>query len=120
MIPQTPRGEGDDQLDLKRDEKVTIEADIVRLKRLLNLAQDHYKSKRAKELKDEIGTQEKYLEDLAYDIKELEVSFDGEPQTEEEEAPNFDDDESGGSSEAEPGPDDTGASDEDSGELGGS
>lgn len=74
MIPKTPQEEGLDQLELKRDEIETIKADLERWGRLLKLALEYGKTERAKELKNDIGTQEKYLEDLEYEVQELEIS----------------------------------------------
>jgi len=96
MIPTVPQEESG-QLELKRDEVKTIEKDLIDNKRLLELAIGHSKEGRAKELKDEISTQEKYLKDLAYDIKVLEISSDGEEDSPEEEGKNSPDDEPEGS-----------------------
>lgn len=123
MIPKTPQEEEVDQLELKRDEAETIKADLERWRRLLKLALDHGKMERAQELKDDIGIQEKYLEDLSYEIQVLEVETDGEPQGEEKrdskpQAPHHNADGSERTGGEEPGGTDSGASEEDPDEQG--
>ena len=105
MTLQSP--EDDEALDEKRDEVTTIKADLAKLRRLRDLAKKSGSSERVEKMDDEIGTQEKYLKDLGYEIMELEVSLDGEPQEEEAET---DVDETGGLGAEDPEPEDPGTS----------
>ena len=105
--------EENSDLDEKRDETITIEADLEKLRRLLALAKENEKEESVERLKEEISTQEQYLKDLSYEIKELEASSDGEEQKEEAEA---DADEAIGLGATDSGPEDSGTPGEDAGE----